>query len=114
MMNFSTEGWCSNEDGEAEKWLWERFHNDDRFVPVVWSPQHPKKRLEYQNPPDEQMTIFSKLTVEPLTDPDNDTSSGSPRGSVGSEESKDRSEGTTVVMGQSVDSPTSKNNEDGL
>lgn len=47
MGEFSAEGWCSNEDREAEKWLWQQFHNDDRFRPVMWDPTDPEVRPKY-------------------------------------------------------------------
>jgi hypothetical protein len=50
MMEFSTQGWCSNEDKEPEKWLWQYFHNDDRYIPVVWDPSNPHKIPVYQEP----------------------------------------------------------------
>jgi hypothetical protein len=34
-------GWISGRDGEVEKWLWQQFHDDDRFRPVVWESQDP-------------------------------------------------------------------------
>jgi hypothetical protein len=51
MMEFSTAGWCSNDDMEAEKWLWYQFHNDDRYVPVVWDPNDPYIYPVYQKLP---------------------------------------------------------------
>jgi hypothetical protein len=51
MMEFSTRGWCSNKDGEPEKWLWQHFHNDDRYAPVVWDPNNLDEDPVYQEAP---------------------------------------------------------------
>jgi hypothetical protein len=52
MMEFSPRGWCSNDEDEAEKWLWNEFHNDDRYVPVTWDPKHPERHPVHQEPID--------------------------------------------------------------
>ena len=38
LAEFSELGWCP---ADAELWLWKHFHNDDRFIPVVWDPSNP-------------------------------------------------------------------------
>ena len=48
MMDFSTAGWCSNEDEEAERWLWKHFHNDPRYIPVIWDPIKSSDRPRHQ------------------------------------------------------------------
>jgi hypothetical protein len=45
MMDFY--GWVSAADYEAERWLWNHFHDDERFRPVVWDPEHPEQSPEY-------------------------------------------------------------------
>lgn len=35
MAKFSMYGWCSDEGREAEQWLWQHFHDVDRYVPVI-------------------------------------------------------------------------------
>ncbi|KAH8723466.1 hypothetical protein GQ44DRAFT_561182, partial [Phaeosphaeriaceae sp. PMI808] len=47
MMEFSGEGWCSNEDTLPERWLWKHFHTDPRFLSVVWDPLDPYIRPHY-------------------------------------------------------------------
>lgn len=106
MMDFSTKGWCSNDDGEAEKWLREHFHGDDHYVPVVWSAQRPNKRPEYQKPAGEQYTLLAKLTAEAFADSDSDTGSGSQSGSESSEESNGKGERAAVMTVRPAVSPT--------
>jgi hypothetical protein len=48
MMEFSTNDWCSNDVGAPEKWLWQHFHDDHRFAPVIWDPDLPNEYPEYQ------------------------------------------------------------------
>jgi len=87
MIDFSAEGWCSNDDDEPEKWLWEHFRNDDCYIPVVWSPQHPFIPPEYQKPPSKQHDLLTNLTAETFAYSGSDTSSGSQSGSESSNES---------------------------
>lgn len=37
----------SGADGEVEKWLWQQFHSDSRYRPVVWDPLNPEVWAEY-------------------------------------------------------------------
>jgi hypothetical protein len=48
MGDFASEGWCSDEQWGAEIWLWQQFHDDERFIPVIWDPSDPRKRPVYQ------------------------------------------------------------------
>jgi hypothetical protein len=59
MMEFSTVGWCSNKDDEPEKWLWNEFSNDNRYIPVIWDPNNTRKRPIYQTPTDAQQISVS-------------------------------------------------------
>lgn len=36
---------------EAEKWLWQHFPNDDRYVPVFWDPDDSWTSPVYQRSP---------------------------------------------------------------
>lgn len=56
MVEFSAEGWCSNENLEPEKWLWQQFRNDDRYVPVSWDPNDPWKRPVNMKPTEDRYT----------------------------------------------------------
>ncbi|KAJ4373020.1 hypothetical protein N0V83_003311 [Neocucurbitaria cava] len=47
MNEFCCPGWCSDEDMGPEKWLWKHFHNDPRFIPVIWDPNNPDKDPSY-------------------------------------------------------------------
>jgi len=49
MVEFSSEGWCSNEDRDAELWLWRHYRNDERYIPVDWDPQHPYRRPKHKD-----------------------------------------------------------------
>lgn len=48
MSDFSSQGWCSDAGREADMWLWKHFRNDQRFIPVIWDPDTPRKRPVYQ------------------------------------------------------------------
>ncbi|KAI8931013.1 hypothetical protein NX059_012024 [Plenodomus lindquistii] len=43
--------WISGEDGEAELWLWEQFHDDEQFIPVIWDPTNPEDYPRHMNAP---------------------------------------------------------------
>jgi hypothetical protein len=87
---FSTEGWCSNKDMEPERWLWAQFHDDERFVPVLWDPNNPNKAPEYQELPvaHQCAKIDSALgnTLDGSEKEDDDSSSSEHNGSNSSEE----------------------------
>ncbi|OAL02306.1 hypothetical protein IQ06DRAFT_292996 [Phaeosphaeriaceae sp. SRC1lsM3a] len=51
MVEFSARGWCSDKDAEAEKWLWQHFGDDDRYVPVFWDADDPWTSPVYQRTP---------------------------------------------------------------
>ncbi|KAF2846194.1 hypothetical protein T440DRAFT_472045 [Plenodomus tracheiphilus IPT5] len=53
LMDFSVAGWCSNEDGDAEQWLWEQFHDDEKFIPVIWDPTTPNDIPRHMQTPSE-------------------------------------------------------------
>ncbi|KAH9878096.1 hypothetical protein J1614_003313 [Plenodomus biglobosus] len=57
LMDFELDGWCPranrvDDDWVAERWLWERFKDDERFIPVVWDPSEPDVEPEHQMVPD--------------------------------------------------------------
>ncbi|KAH9878094.1 hypothetical protein J1614_003311 [Plenodomus biglobosus] len=66
MAEFSVPGWCSNERDGSEQWLWEQFHDDERFIPVVWDPEDPDLSPEYMQ---SQSVSDDKPTV-PVSDHD--------------------------------------------
>ncbi|KAI4632144.1 uncharacterized protein J4E87_001615 [Alternaria ethzedia] len=43
---FAWDDWCPNGDGEPELWLCEQYHNDERYIPVIWDPSQPDVRPE--------------------------------------------------------------------
>ncbi len=45
MNELSVPGWCSAR--YAEQWLWEQYHDDERYIPVVWDPSNPDTRPQY-------------------------------------------------------------------
>ena len=52
MEDFAGDGWCPGEEGEPELWLWEQYHNDERYIPVIWDPSQPDarpQRVEFES-----------------------------------------------------------------
>jgi hypothetical protein len=47
MDEFAWLDWCPSGDGEPELWLWEQYHDDERYIPVVWDPSNPDNGPEY-------------------------------------------------------------------
>jgi hypothetical protein len=89
MAEFSTEGWCSNDDRDAEKWLWRHFRNDDRYVPVIWDPDHPRKRPVHQKPAEVQAISVSVANFGASS-----SQNGKEEGSSSGEDSQKGSDGS--------------------
>lgn len=53
MNEFSVRGWCSSKDGAPERWLWKQFHNDERYIPIIWHPSNLDIDPRYADDPDE-------------------------------------------------------------
>ena len=46
-MSEFVDGWVGNGRYDADVWLWEQYHDDDRYMPVVWDPENPHIRPQY-------------------------------------------------------------------
>ncbi|KAJ8111340.1 hypothetical protein OPT61_g6040 [Boeremia exigua] len=47
MMEFSSLGWCPGGYDGAERWLWEQYRNDDRYIPVRFKPPNNSYRRPF-------------------------------------------------------------------
>jgi serine/threonine protein kinase len=47
---FSCEGWCPNEDGGSDQWLWQNYAEDDRYATVQWDQNEKFARPTYADP----------------------------------------------------------------
>lgn len=47
MVNFSFPGWCPGGLCGAERWLWQNYSQDDRYIPVQWEPEQGLVRPKY-------------------------------------------------------------------
>lgn len=45
--DFADNGWCPNDWCEVNKWLWENFGNDSRYIPTRWNPDEPRVLPRY-------------------------------------------------------------------
>lgn len=39
--------WVPRTRTTAEQWLWQQFHDDDRFRPLIWDPDVPLESPRY-------------------------------------------------------------------
>jgi hypothetical protein len=59
MQEFAATGWCPDGFRVPEQWLWQHFHDDDRYIPVIQDPNKLSKRPVHQETPNTQHDIES-------------------------------------------------------